>query len=108
MPQRILCSRAVAGANLVQLLTVAALFSFQVLVALVAVLTTLAAARTEALGAAGRTAAEALTGGYRLAFAVGTGLLLAALAVAATVLRPRKTEAPTAPAATASGISTAA
>ncbi|MFF5422378.1 MFS transporter, partial [Streptomyces misionensis] len=66
----------------------------------VAVLTTLAAARTEALGAAGAGAAEALTGGYRLAFAVGTGLLLAALAVAATVLhaktpaRPQTPEAP--------------
>ncbi|WP_017242408.1 MFS transporter [Streptomyces sp. SS] len=54
----------------------------------VAVLSTLAATRTETLTAAGRPAAEALTGGYHLAFAVGTGLLLVALAVAATVLRP--------------------
>ncbi|MEW5630272.1 MFS transporter, partial [Streptomyces hydrogenans] len=56
--------------------------------------------RTEALGAAGAGAAEALTGGYRLAFAVGTGLLLAALAVAATVLRaktPTRPQAPEAP-----------
>ncbi|GHI23155.1 MFS transporter [Streptomyces hydrogenans] len=63
----------------------------------VAVLTTLAAARTEALGAAGAGAAEALTGGYRLAFAVGTGLLLAALAVAATVLRAKTPARPQAP-----------
>ncbi|MFE5511821.1 MFS transporter [Streptomyces sp. NPDC056529] len=53
----------------------------------VAVLSTLAAARTESLAGAGRPAAEALTGGYHLAFGVGTGLLLAALAVAALVLR---------------------
>ncbi|MFE0737738.1 MFS transporter [Streptomyces sp. NPDC058855] len=55
----------------------------------IAVLSTLAASRTETLSAAGHSTAEALTGGYRLAFAVGTGLLLAALAVAATVLRRR-------------------
>ncbi|WP_251067388.1 MFS transporter [Streptomyces sp. ISL-36] len=59
----------------------------------VAVLSTLAASRTESLTAAGRPAAEALTGGYHLAFAVGTGLLLAALTVAFTVLR-RPDQAP--------------
>ncbi|MFJ4339342.1 hypothetical protein [Streptomyces sp. NPDC088915] len=53
----------------------------------VAVLSTPAAARTESLAGAGRSAAEALTGGHHLAFGVGTGLLLAALAVAALVLR---------------------
>lgn len=53
----------------------------------IAVLSTLAATRTESLTAAGRPAAEALTGGYHLAFAVGAGLLLAALAIAFTVLR---------------------
>ncbi|MFD7569656.1 hypothetical protein ACFV6U_03865, partial [Streptomyces sp. NPDC059810] len=38
---------------------------------------------------------EALTGGYHLAFAVGAGLLLAALALAFTVLRrPGKPGAP--------------
>ncbi|MFG3507806.1 MFS transporter [Streptomyces sp. NPDC047821] len=58
----------------------------------VAVLSTLAASRTDALLAGGSGRAEALTGGYRLAFAVGTGLLVAALAVAATVLR--RTPAP--------------
>ncbi|MEV6954070.1 MFS transporter [Streptomyces sp. NPDC051183] len=57
----------------------------------VAVLSTLAAARTGSLESAGRTTAEALTGGYHLAFAVGAGLLLTATAVAATLLRsPRR------------------
>ncbi|MFF0337760.1 MFS transporter [Streptomyces fimicarius] len=61
----------------------------------VAVLSTLAAGRTEALGAAGHSSAEALTGGYRLAFTVGAGLLAAAFAVAALMLRPgRSGEAP--------------
>ncbi|MEC4575103.1 MFS transporter [Streptomyces virginiae] len=59
----------------------------------IAVLSTLAATRTESLTAAGRPTSEALTGGYHLAFAVGAGLLLAALAVAFTVLR-RPQDAP--------------
>ncbi|MFD6972921.1 MFS transporter [Streptomyces sp. NPDC059949] len=66
----------------------------------IAVLSTLAASRTESLSAAGRPASEALTGGYHLAFAVGAGLLLAALAVAFTVLR-RPQDAPVALVATA-------
>ncbi|MDQ1042518.1 MFS transporter [Streptomyces sp. V4I2] len=53
----------------------------------VAVLSTLAASRTESLAAEGRTVAEALTGGYRLAFAVGAGLLVTAFAVAFMMLR---------------------
>ncbi|MFE4378482.1 MFS transporter [Streptomyces cyaneofuscatus] len=53
----------------------------------VAVLSTLAAGRTEALTAAGHPSAEALTGGYRLAFTVGAALLVAAFAVAFLVLR---------------------
>ncbi|MEU4268855.1 MFS transporter [Streptomyces sp. NPDC026092] len=56
----------------------------------IAVLSTLAAARTEALTEAGRPVAEALTGGYHLAFGVGAGLLVAAFAVALTVLRQPK------------------
>jgi MFS family permease len=52
----------------------------------VAVLSTLAASRTEGLLAQGKSRAEALTGGYHLAFTVGTGLLVAAFAVAFTVL----------------------
>ncbi|MFD9451705.1 MFS transporter [Streptomyces sp. NPDC059985] len=53
----------------------------------VAVLSTLAASRTEALTAAGHGAAEALTGGYHLGFGVGAALLLVATALAATLLR---------------------
>ncbi|GAA4234630.1 MFS transporter [Actinomadura meridiana] len=69
----------------------------------VAVLTTLAASRTADLRADGQDAAAALTGGYRLAFGVSTGLLVGALAVALLVLRrprPASTDAATEPAAT--------
>ncbi|WP_329120624.1 MFS transporter [Streptomyces sp. NBC_01465] len=59
----------------------------------VAVLTTLAASRTDRLLGEGHSRAEALTGGYHLAFGVGVGLLLAALAVATFVLRTPKTAA---------------
>ncbi|QES10706.1 MFS transporter [Streptomyces venezuelae] len=72
----------------------------------IAVLSTLAATRTESLTEAGRPVAEALTGGYHLAFAVGTGLLLAALALAFLVLRPTTTAtaATTTPTATATTV----
>ncbi|MGH3244509.1 MAG: DHA2 family efflux MFS transporter permease subunit [Spirillospora sp.] len=61
----------------------------------VAVLTTLAASRTETLRADGRDTATALTGGYHLAFGVSAGLLVAALVVSAVVLRrPPKPPAP--------------
>ncbi|GAA1758084.1 MFS transporter [Nonomuraea bangladeshensis] len=53
----------------------------------VALLSTMAAGRTGDLLAAGTSQAEALTGGYRLAFGIAAGLLVAALAVAVTVLR---------------------
>ncbi|MCT4356938.1 MFS transporter [Streptomyces sp. Je 1-79] len=56
----------------------------------IAVLSTLAAARTESLTEAGRPVAEALTSGYHLAFGVGAGLLAAAFVVALTVLRHPK------------------
>ncbi|TMR36311.1 MFS transporter [Actinomadura geliboluensis] len=59
----------------------------------VAVLTTLAAARTETLRADGEDAAHALTGGYHLAFGVSAGLLVAALAVSLLVLRRPKPQA---------------
>ncbi|WP_067168623.1 MFS transporter [Microtetraspora niveoalba] len=61
----------------------------------VAVLSTLAASRTEGLLADGAGRAAALTGGYRLAFTVGAGLLVAAFLVAFAVLRrpARKSEA---------------
>jgi hypothetical protein len=53
----------------------------------VAVLSTLAASRTDRLLADGASQVAALTGGYHLAFAVGAGLLIAAFVVAFTVLR---------------------
>ncbi|MBT2446376.1 MFS transporter [Streptomyces sp. ISL-43] len=53
----------------------------------VAILSTLAASRTDSLLGAGRGRAEALTSGYHLAFGIGAGLLVTALAVAATLLR---------------------
>jgi EmrB/QacA subfamily drug resistance transporter len=54
----------------------------------VAVLSTLAAARSGHLEAAGAAARAALTQGYRLAFGVGAGLALAALLIAIAALRP--------------------
>ncbi|MER6943734.1 DHA2 family efflux MFS transporter permease subunit [Nonomuraea sp. NPDC000554] len=56
----------------------------------VAVLSTLAASRTKGLLAGGSGRAEALTGGYHLAFTVGAGLLIAAFVVAFTMLRPAR------------------
>ncbi|MBX3219006.1 MAG: DHA2 family efflux MFS transporter permease subunit [Labilithrix sp.] len=48
----------------------------------------IAAARTDRLAAAG--AADALAGGYRAAFAAGAALVVVAIAIAATLFRPRK------------------
>ena len=63
-----------------------------------AVLATVSASRTSALAAQGRPAAAALTDGYHLAFWIAFGLVVAAIAVAATVLRPGPgPEAATAP-----------
>ncbi|WP_407838233.1 MFS transporter [Streptomyces sp. DSM 116496] len=58
----------------------------------VAVLSTLAAARTDSALATGLDRAAALTSGYHLAFGIGAGLMLTALVVAATLLRtgPRR------------------
>ncbi|MFN8114287.1 MAG: MFS transporter [Solirubrobacterales bacterium] len=53
-----------------------------------AVLATLSASRTEDLVASGTNSAQALTDGYRLAFFVGLGFIVAAIAVTALVLRP--------------------
>ncbi|MFI9569829.1 MFS transporter [Microbispora rosea] len=53
----------------------------------VALLSTLAASRTEGLLAGGASEAVALTGGYRLAFTVSLALLAGALVVAYVVLR---------------------
>jgi EmrB/QacA subfamily drug resistance transporter len=62
-----------------------------------AVLATVSASRTNALIAHGRPVAAALTDGYHLAFWIAFGLVAAAIAVAATVLR----QAPAAPQAPA-------
>jgi len=53
-----------------------------------AVLATLSATHSEHLTAEGKPLAQALTGGYQLAFVVGLGLALAALVVALVVIRP--------------------
>ena len=53
-----------------------------------AVLATLATSRTDGLLAQGEDPASALTSGYRLAFVVGAGAVVAAMVVAATVLKP--------------------
>lgn len=53
-----------------------------------AVLSTLATSRTDGLLSGGSSAEVALTSGYRLAFGVGAGVVLAAIAVAAVVLKP--------------------
>ncbi|MFC5745913.1 MFS transporter [Actinomadura rugatobispora] len=59
----------------------------------VAILSTLAASRTEGLTGGGAGEAAALTGGFQYAFEVGAGLLVAAIAVALLVLRqPRPGE----------------
>jgi EmrB/QacA subfamily drug resistance transporter len=59
-----------------------------------AVLTTIAASRSGSLLARGDRPAEALLGGYHLAFGIGAGLLLAAIAVAVVVLRPTRPTRP--------------
>jgi EmrB/QacA subfamily drug resistance transporter len=53
-----------------------------------AVLASLADARSEALRATGASASAALTGGYQLAFLVGTAFALVAAALGAALLRP--------------------
>ncbi|MFF1739746.1 MFS transporter [Streptomyces mirabilis] len=59
-----------------------------------AVLTTLAASRTERLTGRGEGAVAALADGYRLAFTVATGITLAALVLAAAILRPGRGHVP--------------
>jgi MFS family permease len=53
-----------------------------------AVLATMSTSRTDDLLAQGESTAHALTSGYQLAFIIGAGLVLGAIAVAATVLAP--------------------
>jgi MFS family permease len=52
-----------------------------------AVLATVAASRTETLEAAGESAANALVGGYHLAFLIGASLIAVAILVATFVIR---------------------
>ena len=63
-----------------------------------AVLATLSASRSSHLLADGESAASALTGGYHLAFAIGAGLVVAAIVVAALVLRSERVALQEAPA----------
>ena len=63
-----------------------------------AVLATVSASRTNALIAHGSPVAVALTDGYHLAFWIAFGLVVAAIAVAATVLRPQRPAAAAPPA----------
>ncbi|HEX2739311.1 MAG TPA: MFS transporter [Rubrobacter sp.] len=59
-----------------------------------AVLATLSATRSESLIGGGETTASALTGGYHLAFLIASGLVVAAIVVAVTVLEsPESQEA---------------
>ena len=53
-----------------------------------AVLATLSTTRTDHLLSSGHSTAAALTGGYHVAFAIGAGLVVAAIALSLTVLRP--------------------
>jgi MFS family permease len=58
-----------------------------------AVLATLSTSRSSSLLAGGDSNAEALTGGYQLAFIVGAGLLVVAIVIAALALRPGAAQA---------------
>jgi hypothetical protein len=57
-----------------------------------AVLATLSAARSNELIGDGKSTAAALTSGYHLSFAIGAGLVVVAIAVAVTVLKPERQE----------------
>jgi MFS family permease len=60
-----------------------------------AVLATVSASHTTALQHAGRDVSSALTGGYHLAWVIGAGLLITALAAAVAVLRRAPAAVPT-------------
>jgi sugar phosphate permease len=64
-----------------------------------AVLATFATERTDGLLADGESAASALNSGYHLAYLIGAGLVIVAIATAVTVLRSRLPEAAVEPAA---------
>jgi EmrB/QacA subfamily drug resistance transporter len=57
-----------------------------------AVLATLATNRTGQLAAAGQSGATALSGGFHLTWAISAGLVLAAIVLAATLLKPETSE----------------
>ena len=59
-----------------------------------AVLATLSTTRSDALLEQGESTAAALTEGYQLAFVIGAGLVVAAIAVALTVLQPTQEAVP--------------
>jgi MFS family permease len=59
-----------------------------------AVLATLSTTRSDALLERGESTAAALTEGYQLAFVIGAGLVVAAIAVALTVLQPTQEAVP--------------
>ena len=59
-----------------------------------AVLATFATERTDALLAEGESAASALNAGYHLAYLIAAGLVLVAIAIAVSVLRPEAAEEP--------------
>ncbi len=59
-----------------------------------AVLVTLSTGRSDDLLAGGESTVRALTEGYQLAFTIAAGLVVAALVVAATVLRPAAVAVP--------------
>jgi EmrB/QacA subfamily drug resistance transporter len=59
-----------------------------------AVLATLSTTRSDALLEQGESTAAALTEGYQLAFVIGAGLVVAAIAVALTVLQPAQEAVP--------------
>jgi EmrB/QacA subfamily drug resistance transporter len=56
-----------------------------------AMLATLSSSRSNHLAQQGESVAQSLTGGYHLAFTVGAALIVAAVVIAATVLRPEPT-----------------
>jgi MFS family permease len=68
-----------------------------------AVLATLWATRSGHLLARGQATAEALTGGYRMAFLIAAGLVVAAIAIALAVLRPEAEAEPESRRSTAAG-----
>jgi fucose permease len=58
-----------------------------------AIIATLSASRTDNLRASGDSVANALTGGYHLAFITGAGLVVAAIALTIGLLRPARAPA---------------